>query len=203
MRPAEPPCTPYGWPRRRSVRSVTLVSVSISYSRTRPSPPRERAGAAAVPAADRVLPNAHGQVVLDGLDRRVARVAHVRVHAAEPGSPFPAAHAAAHRFVVRKAAARARIRAAERHVVHRALAGRGHAIGQRLAERAEHDIGDALRGFDVAAGDRRRLQRIDDGSLRRDDRQRPRRRPRCTARRRRRGTGTRRDRPTASSHSSR
>jgi hypothetical protein len=36
-------------------------------------------------------------------------------------------------------------------VVHRALAGGGNLAGQRLRQRAEHDIGDALRGLDVAA----------------------------------------------------
>ena len=57
---------------------------------------------------------------------------------------------------------------ADGHVVHGALAGRGNALRQGLGQRAQHDIGDALRCLDVAAGHGRGRLRIDDTVLRRD-----------------------------------
>ena len=110
---------------------VTAVSVSISYSRTIPSPPRHLP-APPLPCRSR-SDEADRQVVLERFDRRVARVAHVRVHAADAVETRPCAHAAADGFVVGKRPAVARIDAAKRDIVHRALAGSGDAIRQRRA----------------------------------------------------------------------
>ena len=52
--------------------------------------------------------------------------------------------------------------ATDGHIVHGALAGCGDALGQSLGQRAEHHVGDPLRGFDIAAGYGRGRLRVDD-----------------------------------------
>src|SRR4029453_262874 len=74
-------------------------------------PPRS---AAARP--DRVLAHPHRQIVLDGLDRRVPGVAHVRVHAADPFAAGWRAHPAADHLVVGERPAPPGTAAAERDV---------------------------------------------------------------------------------------
>jgi len=88
--------------------------------------------------------------LLQGLHRRITRVCHVHLHATEAVRVRPRPHAAADGFVVREGGP-VRARAAEGEVVHRALAGGGHAVGQCLRERPEHRVDDALGGFHVAA----------------------------------------------------
>ena len=46
--------------------------------------------------------------------------------------------------------------AAQGHIVHRALAGGGDAVGQCLGQRTQHHVDDALAGFDVPGGHRSR-----------------------------------------------
>ena len=63
--------------------------------------------------------------------------------------------------------------AAERDVVHGALAGRRDAVRDGLGQRSEQDVDDALGGLDVAAGAGGREFRVDDGALGRPDLDRP------------------------------
>ena len=122
----------------------------------------KRAGAAAA-APQRVLGDAHRQVVLDRLDRRVARVAHVRVHAADAraGRSARPCRRPSSRSTRTAAPCAGRRRRASR-CSSCPGSRRESRSGQRLRQRAEHDVGDALRRLDVAAGDRRRHARVDD-----------------------------------------
>ena len=113
------------------------------------------------------------EVVLDGLNRSVPRVAHVGVQGAQPVESRSGPHAATQRLVVRESPAATWVDAAKRHIVHRALARGRDPIRQRVRQRAEYDVGDALRGLDVAAGHRRRPARIDYGPLGRCHGERP------------------------------
>src|ERR1051326_2949346 len=86
------------------------------------------------------------------------------IHAIER---WPRAHASGYRLVVRELRARAWIETANRQVVHRALARGRNAIGNSLRQSFEDCVDYPLRGFDVTAGNCRRMISIDDGSLRR------------------------------------
>ena len=103
-------------------------------------------------AAQRVLEDAQRKLPLERLDRRVERVAHRDVHAARSVGVRAGALAAAERLVVGEA------RVAEREVVHRALA-------LRAPERAEHEVGDARGGLDVARRHRSAGARVEQRSL--------------------------------------
>src|SRR5579871_3117783 len=67
-----------------------------------------RAGAAALPAQP-VLRDAQRQIALEGLDRRISRVAHVRVHAIEAVKSTTRPHPTAERFIVRKSSSSPRV----------------------------------------------------------------------------------------------
>ena len=114
------------------------------------------AARAAAAAADARLDHTQRVGVLERLDRRVARVRHVRLQRRRAVPAGPGAVAAAERLVVGERPAGARIDAADQQVVHGAAARRRNAPGQRARERAEHHVDDALRGLDVA---RRRPRR--------------------------------------------
>src|SRR3954454_12245381 len=98
-----------------------------------------RSGTAAV-APDRVLHDAHGELELERLHRRVERVRHRHVHRAGTvgvlACPLPAPEC----LVVREAIV------AEREVVHRPLA-------ERVPEGAQHEVGDARARLDVPRHD--------------------------------------------------
>ncbi len=126
--------------RRRSAISEKLISSSASQLAHDAVAAAVTARAARA-AAQRVLDDAQRELALERLDRRVQRVAHRDVHAARPVGVRARALAAAERLVVGEALV------AEREVVHRALA-------LRAPERAQHEIGDARGGLDVAGRDR-------------------------------------------------
>ncbi len=117
----------------------------------------------------------HRHRPFDRLDRGVERVGHVRVDAVDPIHMGSRAHPAAVGLVERPRLART-VEAADHHVVHRAAALRGDAAGCELGQRAQHQIGVAHRGLDVARAHRRRAARVEQtafGDLHRDGRKRP------------------------------
>src|SRR6202008_4126323 len=130
---------PWPPPPGVSIRSVSpcrrvpdvLAGSSAPLSRFLPTFPGAPARNPAAPwavaagaAAQRVLDGAQGELALEGLDRRVEGVRHGDVDGARPVGVGARALAAAERLVVRERVA------AEREVVHRALA-------ERAAERGE------------------------------------------------------------------
>lgn len=105
-------------------------------------------------AAQAVDLDAQGVAGLDGLDGCVAGVGHVHLEARRPRAVRPAAAPAAEGLVVGEGAPAQRVEAADRHVVHRALARGRDPVRQRGGQRAEDDVDDPLAGLDVAGGDR-------------------------------------------------
>ena len=141
--------------RRLSVSRAARHGASASISRVQavaaPVPPP-----AAAPAAQGVAAHSQGVGVLERLHRRVLRVGHVGLYGGEAGAQGVRAHPAGDGLVVREGFASPRVVAADGQVVHRAAAGCGNSSGQRLGERAEDDVDDALRRLDVARRRRRR-----------------------------------------------
>src|SRR6185312_6029008 len=68
-----------------------------------------------------VLTNANGQIVFDGLNRGVSRIAHMRVYSADARCAGPPAHPAANRLVVGELTSGAAVSAPQSDIVHRAL----------------------------------------------------------------------------------
>ena len=95
--------------------------------------------------------------VLERFRRRVQTVRHVRVHAAHAVERRPRTHPASDCFVIRKLLSLppSCINAADREIVHCPLTGGGNPIRQRLRERFENGVDDALRRLNVSPGDRR------------------------------------------------
>ncbi len=158
---------------RRS--SSTRAGSRKSSRRSIPSPPGR---APSPPDPRRTVPESTrtGELILEGLDRRVARVRHVRVQRVCPRSVGRGAGAAGQRLVVRPRAL-AVARGAERQVAHRPGAGGGHARGVELRERSEQHVDDALAGLDVARGHGGGVARVDEAARSRDARPRERRMP--------------------------
>ena len=90
--------------------------------------------------------------MLERLDGRVPGVGHVGVDGAGAGAAGGGAHASGDRLVVGERAAAELVPSAQGQVVHGAGTGGGNAVRRGLSQRAEKDVGDALRGFDVAGG---------------------------------------------------
>jgi hypothetical protein len=123
-----------------------------------------RAPAAAARAApEREAEEPHRKGALERLDRRVARVRHVRLHAARAGAARAGARSAGDRLVVGEARTR------ERQVAHRAGARGRDARGQQHREGAEDDVDDALAGLDVARRDAGGIGGVDERAGSRED----------------------------------
>ena len=166
--PSSPPAKPYGPRLRRSQSRPTWVSARSSISRMMPSPPRIPAIAAGI-AADGVLTETHRVDLLEDFDGRVPGIRHVRVDGGRAVFGRARAHAAGDRLVIgKRRAGVARITAAERQIVHRALARGGNALRRGFGEGAQQRVDHALRGFDIAAGDCGWWARVDDRSGGRD-----------------------------------
>jgi len=115
--------------------------------------------------ADGVLTEAHGVDLLEDLDGRVPRVGHVGVDGGRTAFGRARAHPSRDGFVIGKGGAEVtRIFAAQRQIVHGALAGGWNSLRRGLGERPQQRVYHALRGFHVAARNRGGRARIHDGS---------------------------------------
>src|SRR5579863_2037695 len=130
-------------------------------------PAARRATPAGV-SANPILSDAQWIVGFERLDRRVECISHMSMQSRSAGSAGGSASAAGDGLVVGELAGAKTIVAADREIRHRARAGGWHAIRRGLRQRAEEHIDDALRGLDVAAGNRGGRERIDDRAGRRD-----------------------------------
>ena len=121
-----------------------------------PAPPELR--------AERVLNHAKRIGVFEGFDGRVEGVGHVGVMAAGAVRLRRGSMTTGDGFVIGVGLAGARIDSTDGQVVHGAGACGGDAIGQSRSERTHERIDDALRGFDIAAGNGCGRTRVDDGA---------------------------------------
>ena len=110
------------------------------------------AGAAGA-AAEGVAFQAQREGEFQGLDGGVHSVGHMGVDAGDAVFFGAGAHAAADGFVIDIGFVAGEVVSADNHIVHCALGGGGDAFREGLAEGGEEDIGDALGGFHIAAGD--------------------------------------------------
>src|SRR5581483_11715273 len=95
-------------------------------------------------ATEAVAAHAHRVGALERFDRRVEGVGHAGVDAAHAGEALHGALSAAERLVVHPAVA------ADDHVVHRPLRRSADHVGCGLGEGAETNVGYALADLDVA-----------------------------------------------------
>ena len=103
--------------------------------------------------------DAQRELVLEGFDGSVPAVGHVGVDRAGAIGMRGSSHASGDGLVIReRVLCRA---AAEAQVVHGPAARRRDPVRSGLGQRAQQNIGDALRGFDVARGHRGGRQRVD------------------------------------------
>ncbi len=93
---------------------------------------------------DAITPHPQRIGILKRLSGRIQTISHVCVRGAHAVKRRPRAHATGDRFVVGELCARARIDTANRQVVHRALTRRRNALGNRLRQRFEDCIDNAL-----------------------------------------------------------
>ncbi|GAP63692.1 hypothetical protein ARMA_2115 [Ardenticatena maritima] len=96
-----------------------------------------------------VAHHAEGVGAFQRFNRRVACVGHVGMHGGQPIGGWRSTHAARQRLVVGEGRTIGSD-AANRDVVHRALRGGGNTVGQGLRQRPQHNIHNALAGFDIA-----------------------------------------------------
>ena len=106
--------------------------------------------------------------MLERLDRGVEAVGHVAVGGVQPVGVGTGTHTAGGGLVVGEGFPVARVDAANREVGHGAVAGCRDDVGDRPGKGTENHVDDALRGFDVAAGDRGGRQGVDQRAFGRD-----------------------------------
>ena len=114
----------------------------------------------------------HRKRLLHDLDRRRFGDADGRAAVGQPVAAGIAAIAAAGNLVHDVVASARRIVAAEREIAAGAGRRGGDLVRQRLHERREHGLGDALRDLRRAAGNRARIVRVEEGAFRPPDDQR-------------------------------
>ena len=119
-----------------------------------------------------VAAHTKGICVFERLDRRVEAIGHVTMGSIQTIRSGTCTHPAGDRLVVREATSRSGIGASKSQVAHCSVARRRDLAGHCLRERAEHHVHDALRGFDVPAGNGCGHLRVHERPLRRDHLQR-------------------------------
>src|SRR5437016_5328800 len=128
--------------------------------------PAARSGTNAITA------NTKWILVLERFHRRIPTVGHVRVGGTRAIGNGGSAHTAGYGFVISELLAAEAIASAESDVIHCSRTGGWDESGSRFGERAQHDIRDALRRFDVPGGHRGRRLSAHHGPAGRNDSQR-------------------------------
>ncbi len=160
---SSPPFNPHGPRSRRSASSVTSASVNTSISRTMPSPPR-CLPSPPLPRRSEYCRTRRRVGIFQRLRRRVQRIRHVSMYSRDTGFGGTSAHPAGDSFVVGKGLAGTRIDSADSEIVHCPRRCRGNPIRNRLRQRPQQNVHNALRGFHISARHRCRRPRIDYGS---------------------------------------
>src|SRR6476646_10660436 len=94
-------------------------------------------------ATDAVAGDAQRKLMLERLEGSVPAIGHVRVDRAGALCTTRRSHAARNRLVVSKSAS------AEAEIIHRPATRGRYSLGSCLRQRAQQNIGDALRSLDV------------------------------------------------------
>src|SRR6202140_5812033 len=119
--------------------------------------------------AKRILPEANWIGAFESLGGGVEGVGHMGVDAGDSVFSTARAHATGDGFVIGKGLARAWIDAADGEVVHGAGGGGRDAVGNRLRQRFQKHVDNALRSLNVATSNSGRGLCVDHGSQWGDD----------------------------------
>ena len=110
--------------------------------------------------------NAQRIGILQRLGRSIQRICHVGMHARDAGFGRTRAHAARDGLIVSEGIAGTRIDSTDGEIVHGSRSCRGNSVRNSLGKRAQQNVDDTLRGFNISSRNRRRGPRVHNRAFR-------------------------------------